>query len=283
MKKPIKKKAGQKGTPKSNTKISRRVWLLGALGLAGVGAGTLWWNTSRSANRSFQEYTYEIVNTYDHDPNAFTQGLVFCDGFLYEGTGQRGESTIRQVELATGNVVRSRPLEDRYFGEGITIWQDRIIQLTWESETGLVFDKQSLEPRGQFRYSGQGWGLTHDGTNLIMSNGSATLRYLQPDTYQEVRTLHVTRFGFSLDRLNELEYFGGEIYANVWGQDFIARISPETGEVVGELNLTGLRPDSTWADNDAVLNGIAYDARGERLFVTGKRWPKLFEIRQIST
>jgi glutaminyl-peptide cyclotransferase len=221
---------------------------------------------------------YEVVRTYPHDPKAFTQGLEFADGVLYEGTGMNGASGIRKVRLETGEVLQVQKLEERYFGEGITLFGDSIIQLTWKAETGFVYDRTTFERRRSFNYTGEGWGLTHDDTRLIMSNGSSSLRFLDPKTFKEVGRLHVTDRGRPVAQLNELEIVKGEIYANVWQTDRIARISPETGEVVGWIDMRGLLTPSESTGVD-VLNGIAYDAKGDRLFVTGKWWPKVFEVR----
>jgi glutaminyl-peptide cyclotransferase len=221
---------------------------------------------------------YEVVRTYPHDPKAFTQGLEFADGVLYEGTGMNGASGIRKVRLETGEVLQVQKLEERYFGEGITLFGDSIIQLTWKAETGFVYDRTTFERRRSFNYTGEGWGLTHDDTRLIMSNGSSSLRFLDPKTFKEVGRLHVTDRGRPVAQLNELEIVKGEIYANVWQTDRIARISPKTGEVVGWIDMRGLLTPSESTGVD-VLNGIAYDAKGDRLFVTGKWWPKVFEVR----
>jgi glutaminyl-peptide cyclotransferase len=221
---------------------------------------------------------YEVVRAYPHDPKAFTQGLEFADGFLYEGTGMNGASGIRKVRLETGEVLQVQPLEDRYFGEGITLFGDSIIQLTWRAGTGFVYDRETFERRRSFSYTGEGWGLTHDGARLIMSNGSSTLRFLDPATFKETARLNVTDGGRPVAQLNELELVKGEIYANVWQTDRIVRISPKTGEVNGWIDMRGLL-SAAEAKGVDVLNGIAYDDKGDRLFVTGKLWPKLFEIR----
>jgi len=225
-------------------------------------------------------WRYEVVRTYPHDPKAFTQGLEFADGFLYEGTGMNGASGIRRVRLETGEVLQLQKLEERYFGEGITLFGDAIVQLTWKAETGFVYDRKTFERRRSFSYTGEGWGLTHDTTRLIMSDGSSTLRFLDPKTFKEVGRLNVTDHGRPVAQLNELELVKGEIYANIWQSDRIARISPTTGEVAGWIDLRGLLSPADAAGVD-VLNGIAYDASADRLFVTGKWWPKLFEIRVI--
>ncbi len=222
--------------------------------------------------------SYRVLRTYPHDQNAYTQGLEFVDGFLYEGTGLNGRSSIRKVELATGKVLRDRRLARQYFGEGITLWKSRLFELTWQSQMAFVYDRDSFAPKQSFRYAGEGWGLTHDATSLIMSDGTADLRFLDPDTFAERRRVTVTDAGRRVIELNELEYVKGQVYANVWTTDRIARIDPATGRVLAWVNLGGLLSDADRASADAVLNGIAYDARGDRLFVTGKLWPKLFQI-----
>jgi glutamine cyclotransferase len=227
-------------------------------------------------------YSYNIVNTYPHDPDAFTQGLVFEDGVLYEGTGLLGHSTLRRVELETGDILQIRELADQFFGEGITIYGDKIIQLTWQSNIGFVYDKNSFELLQQFNYSTEGWGITHDGEHLIMSDGTSTLHFLDPQTFEEISQLAVFDDNGPVTKLNELEYVQGEIYANVWQTDRIARIDPGTGQVVGWVDLGGLLTAEDRSEPVDVLNGIAYDAEADRLFVTGKLWPKLFEIELIS-
>jgi glutamine cyclotransferase len=231
--------------------------------------------------RAAPVYRYQLVKSYPHDPQAFTQGLVYLDGFLYEGTGLNGRSTIRKVRLENGEVLQQRRLDEKYFGEGIAIWKKTIFQLTWQSEIGFVYDLSSFEPVKTFSYSGEGWGLTHDGTQLIMSDGTPTLRFLNPATLEETRRLTVRDAGVPVDDLNELEIVKGEIFANVWQNHRIARISPKTGQVTGWIDLTGLLSPREAVGVD-VMNGIAYDAAGDRLFVTGKLWPRLFEIRIVS-
>ena len=227
-------------------------------------------------------YTYNIVNTYPHDRSAFTQGLVFEDGFLYEGTGLYGQSTLRRVELETGDILQIRGLPDQFFGEGITVYGNEIIQLTWQSNVGFVYDKNSFDLLQQFNYSTEGWGITHDGERLIMSDGTSKLHFLDPQTFEEIGQLAVFDDNGPVTRLNELEYVQGEIYANVWQTDRIARISPATGRVVGWIDLEGILTAEDRSEPVDVLNGIAYDADTDRLFVTGKLWPKLFEIDLIS-
>jgi glutamine cyclotransferase len=226
-------------------------------------------------------YGYEIVNTYPHDPEAFSQGLVFEEGGLYESTGRYGRSSLRRVDLESGKVLKKFSLNEKYFGEGIAIFGDQIIQLTWRSGVGIVYEKASLEPRSVFRYRGEGWGITTDDQRLLMSDGSATLRVLDPKTFRVLDTLTVRSAGAPVRWLNELEYVEGEIYANVYGSDRIARISPKTGDVLGWIDLAGLLQGPQPLTPEAVLNGIAYDPEGKRLFVTGKLWPKLFEIRVV--
>lgn len=221
---------------------------------------------------------FRIVNVYPHDPQAFTQGLLYRDGFLYESTGLYGASSLRQVELETGRVVRRRALDRRHFGEGLTEWQGTLLQLTWQSNLGLVYDLASLSLRGTFPYPGEGWGLTQDGRRLIMSDGTAVLRFLDPRTRLEMGRLTVREGAVPLAGLNELEYVRGEIWANVYLTDRIARISPRSGQVTGWIDLGGMLAEAERRMGADVLNGIAYDARADRLFVTGKFWPKLFEI-----
>jgi len=223
-------------------------------------------------------FTYEVVNAYPHDRNAFTEGLVFESGVLYEGTGRQGYSTLRRVELTTGDVLQIRKLPDQLFGEGITIFGERIIQLTWQSGVGFVYDKNSFELLEEFHYPTEGWGITHDGERLIMSDGTSTLRFLDPETFEEIGRIEVRDEDGPLTRLNELEYVQGEIYANVWQTDRIARVAPDTGDVIGWIELAGLLSPEDRTEPVDVLNGIAYDAENDRLFVTGKLWPRLFEI-----
>jgi glutamine cyclotransferase len=231
---------------------------------------------------TLRRYTYRVVNVLPHDPNAFTQGLVYADGIFYEGTGRNGQSWLRKVEPATGAVLQQHDLEEQYFGEGIALFGDKIYQLTWQSNTGFVYDKESFAELSRFAYPTEGWGLTDNGSELIMSDGTATLYFWEPETLQETRRLDVTYQGEPLVRLNELEYFDDAIWANVWQSDAIVRIDPATGVVDGLVDLRGLLnygPALT-APVD-VLNGIAYDEATGRLFVTGKLWPAVFEIEVI--
>jgi len=221
---------------------------------------------------------YTVKQTYPHDPKAFTQGIEYRDGAFYEGTGLNGQSTLRKVDLPTGKVLQQVAIAPDYFGEGITTWGETLVQLTWTSQVGFVYDRHTFKQLRTFQYSGEGWGLTHNATELVMSDGSGQLRFLDPKTMMEKRRLLVTDAGIVVRDLNELEWVNGEIYANVWQTNFIARISPATGHVVGWIDLTGLLSVEDQRRGADVLNGIAYDAAAKRLFVTGKLWPKLFEI-----
>jgi glutaminyl-peptide cyclotransferase len=221
-------------------------------------------------------YRYKIVNTFPHDPQAFTQGLEFHDGYLYEGTGQYGKSSLRRVELRTGRIVQIHRLPSEYFGEGITILGDKIYQLTWQNGVCFVYDRRTFRQITQFRYYGEGWGLTNDGKHLIMSDGSETITFRDPETFAEVRRITVRAQGKPVKNLNELEYIEGEIWANIWYSDIIARIDPSTGVVKAWVDMEGLPVKNR--DLEAVMNGIAYDRQNKRIFVTGKNWDKLFEI-----
>jgi len=226
-------------------------------------------------------YSYRVVNRYPHDAGAFTQGLVFRDGFLYESTGLNGQSSLRKVVLETGAVIRRHDVPSQYFAEGLTDWGGTLIQLTWQARVGFVYDLETFALTDRFPVAGEGWGLTHDGTRLIMSDGSSMLRFLDPETRAVTGTLEVRDGGTPITSLNELEWVSGEIFANVWQQDRIARIDPTTGRVVGWVDLRGLRSSAGATSVDAVLNGIAFDASAGRLFVTGKLWPTLFEIALV--
>ena len=225
--------------------------------------------------------TFRVIHAYPHDPRAFTQGLVFVDGTLYESTGLNGQSTLRMVDVTTGRILQEQSVPERYFAEGLTDWGSTLVQLTWETHVGLVYDRFSFRQLRSFSYTGEGWGLTHDGKSLILSDGSAVLRFLDPSTFKQLRQITVKDHGKPIDQLNELEYIHGEVYANVWHTDRIARISPSTGKVIGWIDLSGLLPADQHPEPEAVLNGIAYDSVHDRLFVTGKLWPKLFEIKLV--
>jgi len=225
-------------------------------------------------------YDVEVVHTYPHDTSAFTEGLFYLNGFLYESTGLEQHSSIRKVKIDTGEVLRKVDIAPQYFGEGIVDWQGHLISLTWKSQTGFVFDLNTFKFQRQFNYPGEGWALTRNDKQLIMSDGTSELRLLDPKTLLETSRIHVTIEGRPLANLNELEWVKGEIYANVWQTSSIVRIDPNSGEVIGVINLAGLlQPSDVVRGQTDVLNGIAYDAKRDRLFVTGKNWPKLFEIR----
>ena len=228
-------------------------------------------------------YSYRVVHSFPHDPTAFTQGLLYDNGFLYESTGQYGQSSLRKVELETGTVVQLHQLDDRFFAEGLALFGNRLLQLTWRANKGFAYSLDSFEPLMEFAYPTEGWGLTYDGELLIMSDGSATLYFRDPFTFAEVSRVDVVAQDRSVYQLNELEWIAGEVFANIWQTDTIARIDPATGQVAGWIDLTGLLSNEDRRGSNAeVLNGIAYDSEGERLFVTGKRWPKLYQIELVS-
>jgi glutaminyl-peptide cyclotransferase len=227
------------------------------------------------------QYTYQVVHSYPHDPTAFIEGLFYWKGFLYESTGLEWQSSVRKVKLETGEVVQKYDLPGAYFGEGIVNWKDKLIQLTYRTEVGFIYDFATFETKGQFHYQGEGWALTTDGKHIIMSDGTPQLRFLDPETLQEQSRLTVIDNGQPVTNLNELEWIKGEIFSNIWQSDRIARINPASGKVVGWIDLTGLLHGADRTPQAEVLNGIAYDAEHDRLFVTGKLWPKLFEIKLI--
>jgi glutaminyl-peptide cyclotransferase len=227
------------------------------------------------------QYTFQIVRVYPHDPRAFTQGLEFRDGTLYEGTGLNGRSTLRREKLENAQTVESIDLSPAVFGEGITVLGSRIFQLTWQSHEGYVYERAQFRKLRSFSYSGEGWGLANDGKRIYMSDGTAEIRCLDPETLRETRRFTVHDETGEVMKLNELEWVKGEILANIWGTDRIARISPKDGKVLGWIDLSGLLPANDRTDETDVLNGIAYDATGDRLFVTGKLWPKLFQIKLL--
>jgi len=222
---------------------------------------------------------YQVLATFPHNRKAYTQGLYFDDGFIYEGTGQYGQSELRKVMLESGEILQHAVLQKKYFGEGIATLKDRIYQLSWKSGHGFIYDKDSFKPLGQFRYPGEGWGLTQNGKQLIMSNGSNVIYFRDPQSLREVRNIQVCDSSGPVDKLNELEYIQGDIYANVWLTNRIVRISTDTGHVLGEIDLSTLADDLQLTNPTSRLNGIAYDVQQDRAFVTGKRWPKLFAIK----
>lgn len=252
-------------------------------------------NKSKKLNNSIEVlakeapavYTYKIVNTYPHDKDAYTQGLEYKDGFLYETTGRRGQSTLRKVDIKTGEVLQKTDLDKKYFGEGMTIFNNKVYWLTWQARKGFVYDLENFKQTGSFNYnnSNEGWGLTHSNTELIKSDGTNKIWFLNPENQQEKRSIQVYTNKYPVDNLNEIELINNKIYANKWQQNSIVIINPETGIVEGVANLNGLRDivakEQTLEAQDDVLNGIAYDADNNRLFVTGKHWGKLFEIDLI--
>ena len=227
------------------------------------------------------QYTFKIVHAYPHDSQAFTQGLVHHNGFFYEGTGLNGRSSLRKVKIETGEVLQRVDLASQYFGEGIAILHDQIFQLTWQSQVGFIYRPGDFHLLRQFTYTGEGWGLASNGTDLLMSDGSDEIRILDGRTLKEKRRIKVHDGATPVTQLNELEMVEGEIFANIWQTDRIARISPSSGKVLGWIDLTGLLNPMYQRRPEAVLNGIAYDSRNKRLFVTGKLWPSIFEIRLI--
>lgn len=224
-------------------------------------------------------YSFDVIAEHPHDPTAFTQGLVWHDKRLFESTGEVGASGIREVDLNSGRVIRSRPLAPPHFGEGIVILGDNMYQITWTTGKAFVYDWKTFEPKGEFSYEGEGWGLTTDGTSIIMSDGTSTIRWRDPVTFAEQKNISVSDHGTLVTKLNELEWINGEIWANVWESDQIVRINPKTGEVTGWIDMAGILPAMDRKGTEDVLNGIAYDAENDRYFVTGKKWSKLFEIR----
>jgi len=237
-----------------------------------------------SSNIKPVEYTYQVVNTYAHDPRAYTQGLVIEDGVLFEGTGVKGASSLRKVNLKTGEVTQQKDLESRLFGEGIAILDNRIFQLTYLAHIGFIYNKEDFSLISQFSYSGQGWGLSHDSTNLLMSDGSNIISFLDPNTLRKVHQIQVLDDKGPVEYLNELEYINGEIYSNIYQSDRVVRIDPKTGKVLASIDLSNLLTEQEWSKlnrKDHVLNGIAFDPDNDRLYVTGKYWPKLFEIKLV--
>jgi len=235
----------------------------------------------RDHTSTVPQYTFKIIRTFPHDPAAFTQGLVFHNGFLYEGTGLKGRSSLRKIRLETGEVLQESDLSPEFFGEGITIFKNEIVQVTWQSQTGFVYNLSDFHRLRQFSYSGEGWGLATDGHEIFMSDGTSEIRVLDPASLTEKRRFTVHDGNTQIKELNELEFVEGEIFANIWQTDRIARISPQNGEVLGWIDLEGLLSPVYRLDPGAVLNGIAYDSGRKRLFVTGKLWPKIFEIQLL--
>ena len=259
-----------------------KIFVMGLLVLTGVFFINHYSNLEPSANPNLiPVYTYKVINAYPHDRSAFTEGLVFEDGVLYEGTGLHEYSTLRRVELETGEILQIRELSSQFFGEGVTLYGNKIIQLTWQSHIGFVYDKYTFKLLQEFNYPDEGWGITHNGKHLIMSDGTETLHFLDPETFEEISQIEVYANNIPVTRINELEYIQGKIYANIWQTERIARIDPLTGQVTGWIDLKGILSPEDDSETVDVLNGIAYDAENDRLFVTGKYWPKLFEIELI--
>jgi glutamine cyclotransferase len=225
--------------------------------------------------------TFQVLNHWSHDPSAYTEGLVYADGSFFESTGLNGASSLRKVDAETGQVIASLPLDPAYFGEGLTLFNGKLIQLTWQSHMGFVYDLQCFCLERTFTYDGEGWGLTHDDRSLIMSDGTEAIRFLDPETFAVVRTVSVADHGQPLTNINELEYVHGEIYANIWLTNRIVRIDPASGAILGWIDLTGLLPDADRSPSVNELNGIAYDDATDRLFVTGKNWPEIFQIALV--
>ena len=255
----------------------RILLLFAALGTLACGG-----SESEPATGAVTEYTYKVVHAYPHDATAFTEGLFYLDGFLYESTGLEQHSSVRKVELESGEVVQKHDLPPQYFGEGIVNWNGRLDQLTYKSEVGFVYDLGSFAVQKQFEYPGEGWALTTDGKRIIMDDGTPEIRFWDPETLKELGRITVIDNGVPLKNINELEWIKGQIYANVWMTDQIVRIDPSSGKVTAHIDLTGILDPSLRVEGETdVLNGIAYDAKGDRIFVTGKKWPKLFEVQFV--
>ncbi|HUS11851.1 MAG TPA: glutaminyl-peptide cyclotransferase [Pyrinomonadaceae bacterium] len=268
------------GTPPYNR------WLLAVVLAIAFSLSNLGCQTGTVANFPAKKgevpvYGYEVVHVFPHDRDAFTQGLAFQDGKLLESTGEVGRSSLRRVEIETGIPVQKVEVPEPYFAEGITLLKGKIYQLTWQHQLGFIYDPATFQNIGRFSYQGEGWGLTNDGVSLILSDGTNQIRFLDPDNFQVKKTIAVLDGRTAVSEINELEYVQGEIYANIWHADRIARIDPQTGRILGWIDLTGLLQGGEVQDEEAVLNGIAYDEAGGRLFVTGKLWPKIFEIRLV--
>lgn len=276
--KPVKEKTFQ---------FKRHIWMLFVVILGMIAILLAVWITQRQEPNNAlpaslePQMTYEVLNVYPHDQDAFTQGLIFLDGNLYESTGLYGESTLRRVALETGEVLQKIDLSPDYFAEGLTVWEETLVQLTWREGTGFVYSLEDFSLLQRFTVPTEGWGLTQDGERLIMSDGSDKLFFLDPETFQVIGSVGVTWQGEPIRRLNELEYIRGEVYANIWQTDDIVRIDPESGQVVGWIDLTGILPPEVRTEDTDVLNGIAYDPEKDRLFITGKFWPMLFEVKLI--
>jgi glutaminyl-peptide cyclotransferase len=285
MREKSKKRSIKKEPPQRKSKFRISPGLVVAALIPAV-LGGLWFRSREGAEQEnaskppviAREVGYEVVNNFPHDPDAFLQGLVWHNG-LFESTGRFGRSSLRRVEYPTGKVLQRVNLDSQYFGEGLAMVDNRLIQLTWQSHRGFVYDRDSFKQLREFEYDTEGWGLTYDGKSLILSDGTDVLTYINPDSFKPTRKLSVKFNGRALRDLNELECIDGEIWANVWHTDRIVRIDPSSGQVKSYLNLAGIMSEDEKSDPEAVLNGIAYDAQGKRIFVSGKLWPRIFEIR----
>ena len=238
-----------------------------------------WLFNHLSKNQNLTKYTYQVVALYPHDSRAFTQGLIFHEGFLYESTGLYGESSLRKIDLRTGKVLLENKIDEIHFAEGLTLFNNLLIQLTWKSHLGFLYEVDTFEYIGSFDFPYEGWGITHDNQNLIISDGSDTLHFLDPKNFLVTKEIQVHLNGLMINQLNELEFINGKIYSNVWHTDLILIINPDDGKVIGWINLTGLEKQSDLSKN--VLNGIAFDQTNNHLFITGKNWPHLYEILLI--
>ncbi len=264
-----------KGYPLGTVRINATAWKNGQRQTAST-------SVFLKSNIAPKKYTYRVIKTFNHDPKAYTQGLFYHNGFLYEGTGQNGSSSLRKVELETGKVIQSNNLEQDYFGEGITLFGDKIYQLTWTSGIGFVYDAETFKRLHTFNYTTQGWGLTTYGNELVMSDGSNTLYFMEPNDFSEVKKVEVFDNYGPQKMLNELEYIDGKIWANVYTTNRVVIIDPQSGTVVSEIDFTGILKNSDKTGNEDVLNGIAYDPTTKRIFVTGKNWPKLYQVEIVS-
>jgi glutamine cyclotransferase len=280
-----KKQKAKEAAPPKKTSSGKKVGLIAMLLVFGL-IGFLWLRSDGDGEQAVasnapliaREVPYEVVNNFPHDSAAFLQGLVWYNGF-FESTGQFGRSSLRRVEYTTGKVLQRVNLGSQYFGEGLAMIGNELFQLTWQSKRGFVYDRDSFKQIREFKYDTEGWGLTFDGKSLILSDGSDELRFFNPQNFEQTRKVSVKFNGAPLAELNELEYIDGEVWANVWHTDRIVRIDPASGQVKSYLNLAGILPKSEKSDPEAVLNGIAYDQQNKRIFVSGKLWPKIFEIR----
>lgn len=269
---------------KNANPVSRCSGLLALVAFAAAGCGKRSGAAGASvppspASDAVVSYTYDVVRTFPHDPHAFTQGLLFRNGSLLESTGLNGESSLREVEWRTGRILKQVAVPRQYFAEGLTVIDGKAYQLTWQSQRGFIYDADTFQKLGEFAYDGEGWGLTTDGKQLILSDGTSRIRFLDPATFRVVRAIDVTENGKPVDQLNELEFIRGEIFANVWRTERIVRIDAATGHVRGSIDFTGLLAPGDHGPDTDVLNGIAYEPESDRLIVTGKRWPKLFEVK----